>query len=45
MGNVLFDAIVCAAIIVGTVVVMRDIGRNADAIDDILVAMLNAKGE
>ena len=45
MSNITFDAIICGVIAVGAAMATAGIGRNADAIDDILVAMLNAKGE
>ena len=45
MSNITFDAIVCGVIAVGAAVAVKGISANAGAIDDILVAMLNAKGE
>ena len=43
MSNVVFDAIICGIFAVGAALATAGINRNADAIDDILVAILNNK--
>lgn len=45
MSNITFDAIICGVIAVGAAMATKGISANAGAIDDILVAMLNVKGE
>ena len=43
MSNITFDAIICGIFAAGAALATAGIGRNADAIDDILVAILNNK--
>lgn len=39
--NLILDTIICGVIAVGAAFTVKGINDNADAIDDILVAMLN----